>query len=125
VRVEPNRVLAFSTGLALTLLVLTAGVFGRPDFQIRYALIAIGFSACYVALNSWIERKAAAPPAPLIPDRVIGLPFAVVIPLVILIFAAVPVFLPGRDFALLVIIATVFFGLTVRSAMRVRRDVAA
>ncbi len=120
-KIEPNLVLAFSTGMALTLLVLTAGVFGRPDFLVRYAVIAVGFSACYVALNTFIERRAPAPPPPMIPERVVGIPIAMAIPLIVMTFAAVPVFLPGRDVALLVIIATVLFGLTVRSAMRVKR----
>lgn len=119
-KIEPNLVLAFSTGTALTLLVLTAGVFGRPDYQLRYAIIAVVFSACYVALNTLIERRAPAPPPPMIPERVVGVPVAMVIPLIVLAFAAVPVFLPGRDFALLVIVATVLFGLTARSAMRVK-----
>lgn len=57
----------------------------------------------------------------MIPEKVVGLPFAMIIPMIVLVFAAVPVFLTGRDFALLVIIATVLFGLTVRSAMRVRK----
>jgi uncharacterized membrane protein len=43
-----------------------------------------------------------------------------VIPVLVLTFSAVPVILPGQDVALLVIIGTVLFGLTVRSAMRVR-----
>lgn len=120
-KAEPNLVLAFSTAMALTLLVVTAGVFGRPDFLVRYAVIALGFSAGYVALNSWIERRAAAPPPPMIPERVKGFPLAMAIPALILGFAAVPVLLPGRDVALLVIIATVLFGLTARSAMRVKR----
>jgi len=118
--VEPNLLLAFATGTALTLLVLTAGVFGRPDFLVRYVIIAAGFSACYVAMNTWIERRAAAPPPPMIPAEVAGVPWAMTIPLLVLLAAAAPVILPGRDFALLVIIATVLFGLTVRSAMRVR-----
>ncbi len=121
-KIEPNLLLCVSTAMALILLVLTAGVFGRPDFQVRYAVIAVGFSACYVALNTWIERRAVAPPPPMIPARVVGLPLAMAIPLLILTFAAVPVLLPGRDVALLVIIATVLFGLTVRSAMRVNNS---
>lgn len=112
--VEPNRVLAFSTGMALTLPVLSAGVFGRPDFLVRYAVMAVGFSACYVALNTWIERRAPAPPPPMIPAHAVGMPLAMVIPVLVLTFAAVPVIVPGRDVALLVIIATVLFGLTVR-----------
>lgn len=119
-KTEPNLVLAFSTGMALTLLVLTAGVFGRPDFLMRYVLMAIGFSALYVGLNTWLERRAPVPPPPIIPARVIGLPLAMVIPVLVLTFSAVPVILPGQDVALLVIIGTVLFGLTVRSAMRVR-----
>jgi hypothetical protein len=119
-KVEPNVVLAFSTGTALILLVLTAGLFGRPDYQLRYALMAAVFSACYVGLNTLIERRAAASPAPMIPAHVVGVPLAMVIPLLVLSFAALPVFLPGRDFALLIIVASVLFGLTVRSAMRVR-----
>ncbi len=119
-KVESNLILAFSTGMALTLLVLTAGVFGRPDFLVRYVLMAIGFSALYVGLNTWLERRAAVPPPPIIPAQVVGLPLAMVIPVLVLTFSAVPVILPGQDVALLVIIGTVLFGLTVRSAMRVR-----
>jgi hypothetical protein len=43
-----------------------------------------------------------------------------VIPVATLSAAAVPLILPGRDLALVIIVATVFFGLTVRSAMRAR-----
>ena len=120
-KVESNLILAFSTGMALTLLVLTAGVFGRPDFLERYVLMTMGFSALYVGLNTWLERRAAVPPPPIIPERVIGLPLAMIIPALVLTFSAVPVILPGQDVALLVIIGTVLFGLTVRSAMRVKR----
>lgn len=63
-KIEPNRLLAFSTGMALILLVLTAGVFGRPDFLMRYTIIAVVFSACFVVMNTWIERRAVAPPRP-------------------------------------------------------------
>ena len=120
-KVEPNLVLAFSTGMALTLLVLTGGVFGRPDFQVRYAVMALGFTLGYVVLNTILERRAPAPPPPMIPVRVVGIPIAMAIPVMILTFAFVPVLLPGRDVALLVIIGTVLFGVTIRSAMRVKR----
>ena len=119
-KVEPNLLLAVSTGTALVLLVLTAGTFGRPDYMFRYSVIAIGFSACYVALNSMIESRAVAPPQPMVSREVRSLPWAAFIPAFVLLSAAVPVILPGRDFALLVIVCTVLFGLTVRSAMRVR-----
>ncbi|ADL01219.1 hypothetical protein [Brevundimonas subvibrioides] len=118
-KVEPNLLLAVATGTALTLLVLTAGTFGRPDYLFRYSVIAIGFSACYVALNTLIESRAVAPPAPMVSRDVRSLPWAAFIPAFMLLAAAVPVILPGRDFALLVIVCTVLFGLTVRSAMRV------
>ena len=117
---EPNLLLALSTGLALLLLVLTAGTYGRPEFMIRYLTMAFGFSACYVALNTLIERRSPAPPLPMIPRDVVGIPWAMVIPVATLAAAAVPVILPGRDLALVIIVATVFFGLTVRSAMRAR-----
>ena len=120
-KVEPNLVLAFSTLMALTLLVLTAGVFGRPDFQVRYALMAVGFTVAYVMLNTFLERRAPVPPPPMIAARLVSIPLAMAIPVLILAFAAVPVFLPGRDVALLVIIGTVLFGVTIRSAMRVKR----
>lgn len=120
-RLEVNLLLAIATGFALALLVMTAGVYGRPDYLVRYAVIAVGFSASYVLLNTIIERRSAAPPKPMLPEDLIGIPWAATIPLFILTSAAVPILLPGRDFALLVIVATVLFGLTVRSAMRVRR----
>ncbi|AQR61992.1 hypothetical protein BZG35_10300 [Brevundimonas sp. LM2] len=119
-KLEPNLLLAVATGTALILLVLTAGTFGRPDYLFRYSVIAIGFSACYVALNTVIERRAAAPPEPMVSRDVRSLPWAAFIPAFVLLSAAAPVILQGRDFALLVIVCTVFFGLTVRSAMRVR-----
>jgi hypothetical protein len=119
-KVEPNLLLAVATGTALVLLVLTAGTFGRPDYLFRYSVIAIGFSACYVVLNTLIESRAAAPPQPMVSREVRALPWAAFIPAFVLLSAAVPVILTGRDFALLVIVCTVLFGLTVRSAMRVR-----
>ena len=124
-KVEPNLLLAIATGTALILLVLTAGTFGRPDYLFRYSMIAAGFSACYVMLNTVIESRAVAPPTPMVSTEVRTLPWAVFIPAFVLLSAAVPVILTGRDFALLVIVCTVLFGLTVRSAMRVRHDKAA
>lgn len=121
-RLEPNLLLAVSTGVALVLLVMTAGVFGRPDYLLRYCVIAVGFSACYVVMNTVIEKRAAFAPRPMIlPDTPGTAVWALLIPILVLIAAAAPVILPGRDFALLVIIATVLFGLTVRSAMRAIR----
>lgn len=120
-KVESNLLLAIATGTALILLVLTAGTYGRPDYLVRYAAIAGGFTACYVALNMLLEGRAAVPPQPLIPAAPSGPPWALFIPAFVLLAAGAPVVLPGRDFALLVIVCTVFFGLTVLSTMRVRR----
>ena len=47
--------------------------------------------------------------------------WAALFPMMILICAAAPVFWPGRDYGLLVIIAAVLFGATAESALKARR----
>jgi hypothetical protein len=41
--------------------------------------------------------------------------------MVVILCAAIPVFWPGPDYGLLIIIAAVWFGVTVESAIKARR----
>ena len=56
-RLEPNILLAVSTGVALILLVLTASAFGEPGNTIKYVVSAVVCSAIVAGLNSWMARR--------------------------------------------------------------------
>jgi hypothetical protein len=46
--------------------------------------------------------------------------WAGIFPIILMIFAGIPVFWPGHDYGLLVIIAGVMTGLTIESALKAR-----
>jgi hypothetical protein len=46
--------------------------------------------------------------------------WASLFPMVVILCAAIPVFWPGPDYGLLIIIAAVWFGVTVESALKAR-----
>ena len=121
-RLEPNLLLAAATGFALTLLVATATVFGRPDWPWRYVATALVSVAAYLAVTLALDRWSQAPRPPLVSaEAPSALAWGAILPLVVLTAAAAPLLLPGVDMGLPVLIGAIFFGLTVRSAIRVRR----
>ena len=122
-RLEPNLLLAVTTGFALLLVVMTATVYGPPIGLIRNPLLAILCAGGFVLLNPMMLRMMKITPRPpsIDPDSPSSATWATLFPMMILASAAVPVFLPGPDYGLLVIIASVFFGVTVESAIKARR----
>lgn len=122
-RIEPNRLLAASTGVALLLLIMTASLFGEPGHTMKYVVSAAICAVLFVALNGWMARIMKRPsPQPMIrtgsPSTAV---WAGLFPLLLIAAAAAPVFLPGQDYGLLIIIAAVWFGVTVDSAIRASR----
>lgn len=122
-RLEPNALLALSTGLALILLIMTASLFGEPGNTVKYVISAVICAAAFVLLNERMARAMKRPVAqPLIHVSTPGTAvWAGLFPLIVIAMACAPVFFAGHDYGLLVIIASVIFGLTVDSAVRARR----
>jgi hypothetical protein len=123
-RLEPNALLALSAAFALLLVVLTTAVYGPTIGLIRNPLLAIICAGGFLLLNPVFDRMMKRPlRPPLISARNPSTAaWAALFPMMILICAAVPVFWPGRDYGLLVIIAAVFFGATAESALKARND---
>ncbi len=122
-RFEPNLLLAVSTGVALILLVMTAGLYGVPGSQLRYALLAAICALVFVVANGPVSRFMKRDARPLIRrDAPATAAFAGLFPLLVIAAASAPVFAPGRDYGLLIIIASIWFGLTIDSALKARAD---
>ena len=122
-RLEPNALLALSTGVALALLLMTASVFGEPGNTLKYVLSAVVCAGTFVLLNGRVARMMKRPAVqPMIHGDAPGTAvWSGLFPLMVIAMACAPVFFPGHDYGLLVIIASVIFGATVDSALRARR----
>lgn len=123
-RLEPNLLLAITTGFAFLLVVITASVYGPPVGLIRNPLLAIICAGGFVLLNPVMLRMMKiAPRPPLIhPDAPGTAVWAALFPMMVILAAAVPVFWQGHDYGLLVIIASIWFGATAESALKARRQ---
>ena len=121
-RLEPNLLLAITTGIALLLVTLTASVYGAGN-PLRNLLLALICSGGFVLLNPVLMRaiKAPARPPMIHPDSPGTAAWAGLFPMVVILCAGIPVFVPGPDYGLLVIIAAVWFGVTVESALKARK----
>ena len=123
-RLEPNLLLAVTTAFALTLVVFTASFYGSTASLLRNVLLAIICAGGFVLLNPVLQRmmKSAPRPPMIHPDSPSTVVWAGLFPMFVIAAAAVPVFFPGHDYGLLVIIAAVWFGVTVESAIKARRQ---
>lgn len=123
-RLEPNTLLAISTAVALALLLTTASVFGAPGNGLKYVIVAVVCSVLFVSLNGWMLRLMKRPaPQPMIrADAPSTAAWASLFPLLVMIAAAIPVFFPGHDYGLLVLIAAIWFAVTADSAIRAQRQ---
>ena len=121
-RIEPNLLLALATAVPLALLVATASLFGEPGKMLKYVLLAVACSAGFVVFNGMMARRTGAQRPPMIHAEAASTAvWASLFPLVLIFAAAAPVFFPGHDYGLLVIIGAVWFGVTVQSALRARQ----
>lgn len=121
-RLEPNLLLALSTGAGLILLILTATLYGAGDSLLHNALLAIICGAVFVALNPLLMKVMKQPPRPPLVRAAVrnSLIWAGVLPIAVIIAAFVPVIRPGHDYGLLIIVAAIWFGLTAESALKAR-----
>ena len=121
-RIEPNLLLALATAVPLALLVATASLFGEPGRMVKYVLLAVACSILFVVFNSMLaKRMGTQRPQMIHPEAASTAAWASLFPLVLIFAAAVPVFFPGHDYGLLVIIGAVWFGVTVQSALKARQ----
>ena len=122
-RLEPNLLLAITTGFALLLVIITATVYGPPIGLIRNPLLAIICAGGFVLLNPILLRMMRITPRPpmIHPESRSTAVWAALFPMLVILAAAIPVFRPGPDYGLLVLIAAVWFGATAESALKARR----
>jgi len=122
IRIEPNLLLALTTGVAVALLVMTASVFGEPGRMLKYAILAVVVPVSYVVLNGlWSRRMKLQRPPMVHAGAATTAVWASLFPLMVILSAAVPLVFPGNDYGLLVIIAAVWLGVTVESALKARQ----
>jgi hypothetical protein len=119
---EPNLLLAIATSTALALQVLTASAYGRSLGPWHYPLLAIACAGGFVLLNAlWMRRRGKTVRPMVAPGNPTAAMLTGILPLLIIFGAALPVFIPGVDYGLLVIVGAVFTGLTIESAIRARK----
>lgn len=121
-RLEPNVLLAVSTLIALTLLIATGALFGAAGGAIKYPVIAVICVVAFVIGNGMMARRLGRVTPPMINlDTPATAAWAGGFPVVVMLFAAIPMIWSGHDYGLLVIIASVMAGVTIESALKVRR----
>ncbi|MCS6625213.1 hypothetical protein N0B44_20070 [Roseibacterium beibuensis] len=122
-RLEPNLLLALSTALALVLVVVTASFYGATANVLRNVLLAVFCTAGFVLLNPMLQRrmKFAVRPPMIHRDSPGTAVWAGLFPLAVICAAAIPIFWPGHDYGLLIIIAAVWTGVTIESAIKALR----
>lgn len=119
---HPNLLLAITTVSAYALQLLTTSVYGRPDQLPKYVVVALLCPALFVLMNGWLLKRQKREPLPLIhPEVPATAVWATIFPLLSLICAAIPVFVPGYDYGLMLVIAGVWVGLTIQSALAARK----
>ena len=122
-RLEPNLLLAISTLIALTLLITTSVVFGEPGGAVKYPIIAVICVVAFVVGNSFMAGRTGRVTPPMINlDTPATAAWAGAFPMLVILFAGVPLIWSGNDYGLLVIIASVMAGVTVESAIKARRS---
>lgn len=121
-RIEPNLLLAVATAIPLILLIATATLFGAPGQLVKYVMIALIVPLAFVPMNAVMRAKMGWVRPPMIhPEAASTAVWASLFPALIILAAGVPLVFPGHDYGLLVIIAAIFFALTVESAIKAAR----
>ena len=122
-RLEPNLLLAVSTVIALTLLIATGALFGAPGGVIKYPVIAVICVVAFVIGNGMMAQRTGRAAPPMINlDTPATAAWAGGFPVVVMLFAAIPLIWSGHDYGLLIIIASVMAGVTIESALKARRS---
>lgn len=118
-----NTLLALTTLMATAFVVLASSLGAGMEYFGRYALMAVACAGAYVVFNPMLDRLLKRQPTlPLISREAPQTTFwAMGIPVLVLLIACLPLFRPGYDYGLAVIIASVLLGVTVVSALKARK----
>ncbi len=114
---ELNITLALVTGLSLLLLVASAAIFGAPRMRWVVVALAPAVTALYLVSKRYLIRMPDRPPL-IQADQPISLILAAGLPMIIVLCACACAAWPGHDYAIPVIAAAVWFGLTLESALK-------
>ena len=121
-RLEPNLLLAVSTVIALVLLITTGAVYGASGGAVKYPIIALICVVAFVVGNGMMAARMGRVSPPMISlENPATAVFAGGFPIVVMLFAAIPLIWSGHDYGLLIIIASVMAGVTIESALKARR----
>jgi hypothetical protein len=117
-RIDPNVLLAITTLFAVALLVMSATIFGPADPPWRYVATAAVVTVVFLALQPFVPRFMKLKKGPLvIAEAPSSAVWAAIYPGLIILAAALPPLFPGVSFGLAVVIASVFLGSTIESAI--------
>lgn len=122
-RLEPNALLAITSGCSLALLIGSASIFGLPGQLLKYVIIAVVVSVAYPPMNAFMRRRMGQQPTSIVTlESERSAMWATLFPAMITLMALVPIIWSGHDYGLLIIVASVFFGGTVGSALNARKQ---
>ena len=117
-RIDPNVLLAITTLFAVALLVMSATIFGPADPPWRYVATAAVVTVVFLVLQPFLPRFMKMKKGPLvIAEAPSSAVWAAIYPGLIILAAALPPLFPGVSFGLAVVIAAVFLGSTIESAI--------
>lgn len=121
-RVEPNLLLALATAFPFALVLMTASIYGPEGLWLRYVIMSAVVILAFLPMNAVLSKRMGLQRPPMIhlgsPSTLV---WAGLFPLMTMIMSLVPLFLPGRDLGLLIIIAAIWFALTIESAIKAHR----
>lgn len=121
-RVEPNLLLALGTAFPFALVLMTASIYGPEGLWLRYVIMSAVVILAFLPMNAFMSKRMGFSRPPMIlPDAPSTFVWAGLFPLMNMIMALIPLFWPGRDLGLLVIIAAIWFALTIESAIKAHR----
>ncbi|MFN4286970.1 MAG: hypothetical protein ACK4E3_00545 [Brevundimonas sp.] len=117
-RLDANVLLAVTTLSSFILLIMTATVFAPSEPWWRYGLMGLITVLAYSLMSPMLERLMKREAQPLVsPEAPSSLAWSAIYPGVILLAALAPIVWTGIDYGLVLIVAGVWFGTTLRSAM--------
>ena len=121
-RVEPNLLLALATAFPFALVLMTASIYGPEGLWLRYVIMSAVVILAFLPMNAFMSKRMGLSRPPMIlPDAPSTFVWAGLFPLMNMIMALIPLFWPGRDLGLLVIIAAIWFALTIESAIKAHK----
>ena len=125
-RIDPNVLLAITTLFAVALLVMSATIFGPADPPWRYVATAAVVTVAFLVLQPFVPRFMKMKKGPLVTREArASAVWAAIYPGLIILAAALPPLFPGVSFGLAVVIAAVFLGSTIESAIMSLRGIQA